>query len=343
MSLPLAKSEMGYNASVCPAGLVRSRDALYADEPVEGRVLLWRVLGFGGHSNPLTYSRAATFAARSGQALLCEPARGVRSWARGRLQLYVDDPALTLCGNTAEQGLAVDLLVSWWLCLGIPLSWDKGGLVSGTAPHDWIGVSFCSRAKGTCTMRVPAKVSQEVLDLARRFADPAVKLVSLACAHALCGKAGRLAQVVPEVRPFTTSLFTALAASLAAAKVKNREAPPDRVAVRRFRQAAQWLVALLSGSLFVVEHTLHVNRALCCTKERRVEFDASPWGAGALLLECDEVVEFFTVTWTDTSAKQFGAIPGEARWQTFLEFATFCSWRTSGRGMLCSVCIFCGV
>ena len=322
MSLPLAQEEMRFNVSVCPTGLERSRDALYGGEPRRGSVLVWRVLGFGGHSNPLTYSRAATFAARSGQALLCAPLSGDMTWAPGRLQLYVDDPALTLSGSIAEQNLSVDLLVAWWLCLGIPLSWDKGGLVCGDVPHDWIGVSFWSRQKGTCTMRVPKKFADELLDLAKQFAHPTTSLVSVATAHALCGKAGRLAQVVPEVRPFTTALFTALAVSLAAAKKGVREAPPNKVAVRRFRQAATWLVALLGGSPFAVEHTLYLDRQLVCTKERHIEFDASPWGAGALLVENEEVVEFFTVVWTSDSARQVGAVPGEARWQTFWEFAT---------------------
>ena len=73
MTLPLHPDEMPFNTSVAPCGISRSRSALYPDEPSVGNFLVWRVLGFGGHSNPLTYSRAATFAARSGQALLVRP------------------------------------------------------------------------------------------------------------------------------------------------------------------------------------------------------------------------------------------------------------------------------
>ena len=83
------------------------------------------MLGFGGHVNPLVYSRVATFAARSGQALL-QHAREVSSFAHGRIQLYVDDPAVVLEGTDQERNDAVDVLVLWWLLLGIPFSWKKG-------------------------------------------------------------------------------------------------------------------------------------------------------------------------------------------------------------------------
>ena len=110
MTLPLAKSEMPFNTTATPHQVRRSRPPLLPDEPVSGGFLVWRVLGFGGHSNPLTYSRAACFAARSGQALLCSPPSqgGV---AEARLQLYVDDPAVALRGTAAQQRLAVDVLI----------------------------------------------------------------------------------------------------------------------------------------------------------------------------------------------------------------------------------------
>ena len=40
--------------------------------------------------------------------------------AQGRIQLYVDDPAVTLQGTVDQQHAAVDLLTLWWLILGIP-------------------------------------------------------------------------------------------------------------------------------------------------------------------------------------------------------------------------------
>ena len=137
MTLPLHPLEMPFNTSSVPFGISRTRPELYPGEPADGKFLVWRVLGFGGHSNPLTYSRAASFAARSGQALLMKP-RSKTGVAEGRLQLYVDDPILTIGGNTEEQHCAVDLLILLWLAWGYPClgakdpSLTRGALTTGS-------------------------------------------------------------------------------------------------------------------------------------------------------------------------------------------------------------------
>ncbi|CAK0863499.1 unnamed protein product [Prorocentrum cordatum] len=85
MSIPLHEQERRFNVAV-----------LQQPPSVDsGRVIVWRVLGFGGKSNPLVYSRFASFVARSTQAMLSADAC--------RLQLYVDDPALTLAGGMPLQ------------------------------------------------------------------------------------------------------------------------------------------------------------------------------------------------------------------------------------------------
>ena len=74
--------------------------------------------------------------------------------AQGRLQLYVDDPALTLRGSADQQQVAIDAVLLWWLCLGIPLAWSKGAYMDGRTPHEWIGVKFWSSAAASATMSV---------------------------------------------------------------------------------------------------------------------------------------------------------------------------------------------
>ena len=107
---------------------MRHRKPLYKDEPSAGTFVVWAVLGFGGKPNPLVFARAAAFAARTGQALF-RPALGAPGCevsGHARLQLYVDDPIFTVVGTPAERALAVDLLILWWLVLGLPLAWAKG-------------------------------------------------------------------------------------------------------------------------------------------------------------------------------------------------------------------------
>ena len=157
MTIPLAPAEAPFNASIVPEGLERRRKPLFSGEPKSGTILLWNVLGFGGHANPLIYSRVACFATRSAQALVA-PSSSVSSIAQGRLQLYVDDPALVLEGTIDQQHEALDIFVLWLLVLGIPLSLDKGSFTQADQTHTWIGVDFHVPASGLAALTVPRHV-----------------------------------------------------------------------------------------------------------------------------------------------------------------------------------------
>ena len=237
----MAAAEQPYNTSSAPHGVVSTRPPLHPNEPEPDTFLVWRVLGFGGHSNPLTYSRVAGCAARSAQAMLMsEPGAG--PLAQGRLQLYVDDPALTLRGSAPQQQAAIDTILLWWLCLGIPLAWSKGSCIDGRTPHAWIGVRFWSSSAGSATMSITRAFLESLFEVALTFTSPSLRAASLRDAHLLCGKAGRLAQVVPPAKPFVVQLFAALAASLRSTAQGLRE-------VRRRRSPRSAFVLLRRGLL----------------------------------------------------------------------------------------------
>ena len=106
----------------------------------------WHTLGFGGKTCPLVYSRPASFAARSGQALL--------KTEEGYLQVYVDDPAAAFA-RTKEQALREgSVLLLWWLVIGLELAWSKGAFTDGS--HNWIGVTYGITEAGP-TMELPTK------------------------------------------------------------------------------------------------------------------------------------------------------------------------------------------
>ena len=127
MSIPLDESEQRFNCAHTEFDLTRARDPLRPDEVQTGRFVVWRVLGFGGKPNPLVFSRAASVASRSAQALLGPLDRESRTTehdaiARGRLQLYVDDPVLSCVGTKAQVKTSVDIVLLWWMILG---SWAR--------------------------------------------------------------------------------------------------------------------------------------------------------------------------------------------------------------------------
>ena len=39
---------------------------------------------------------------------------------RGRLQLYVDDPVIAVAGSPADVAVLFDVILVWWMLLGIP-------------------------------------------------------------------------------------------------------------------------------------------------------------------------------------------------------------------------------
>ena len=142
MSLPLAEGERKYNCTVVSDELTRTRGAISEREPQSGKCIVWRFFGFGGRPNPSLYSRAASFAARTAQALLGVPERiaQLNALARSRLQLYVDDLVITTVGYPDQVKRSFYLVLLWWLCLGIPLAWSKGKVIDASHPYTWIGV-----------------------------------------------------------------------------------------------------------------------------------------------------------------------------------------------------------
>ena len=172
-------------------------------------------------------------------------------------------------------------------------------------------------------MSIPTAFATSLLDVASQFLTERPRTAHLSVAHNLCGKAGRLAQVVPTAKPFVTQLFAALAASLRAHHLGLREAPPRRVAKRRFRSAASWIVGLLKGNTIPLQHTIFTSPTAIDKKQLRVEFDASPWGGGFALIEKGQVSEWGATSWTAKSAGHLGVTPCVPKHQTFWELATF--------------------
>ena len=166
MSVPHDPQEWAWNCCDAEASVSRgSRCPAYPGEPQEGRFVVWRVLGFGGKSNPLIFARVAAFASRTGQALFDEevPVTCGTTLASVRLQQYVDDPIAAICGDQLGANAAVDLLIAWWLVLGIPLSWSKGMFraISAKASHVWIGGSFPVPSPGVAEVSLlPSFISE---------------------------------------------------------------------------------------------------------------------------------------------------------------------------------------
>ena len=235
MSVPLHRGEQRFNCANAGFRVQRTRRALIDDEPSEGTFVVWRTLGFGGRPNPLVFSRVASFAARSAQALLGTnvDAAAAQVPAPGFLELYVDDPVISVRAKPAEADATFDMVILWWLTLGLPLSWKKGSMSDGSVPHRWIGIEYTLTEAGAI-MRLPPQFVKDLLQLI----DPICQTkgtIARGELDVLIGKAARVAFVVPAAKPFVAGLWGGLAAH-----------PRGRIPHRRLCFAASWVKALLS-------------------------------------------------------------------------------------------------
>ena len=321
MSIPLNDKEKVYNCATLPEEISRKRGPLDEDEPLSGRCVVWNVLGFGGKPNPLVYSRVASFAMRSAQAMFSRSATGPRV----RSQLYVDDPAITARGHLEDIQLAFDLVLLWWLVLGIPLAWAKGATSAGTDKHVWIGITYQVIKPGVVLMSLTEKYLEELLAALEPFCQVQGR-ATLKEAEKMVGKASRVAHVVPAARPFVAGLWAALTATKKDATTGRNWTRGRRVATKRFVTAARWFRALVEGgenTLMPLERKVLAHRPPAATMSGWVvQFDASTTGGGAVLRYGHVVYEYFMVEWSTSTAPALGVVPGLPKYQTFWEFFT---------------------
>ena len=236
-----------------------------------------------GKPNPLVYSRAASFAARTAQALF----NGVKGNDElVRSQLYVDDPAITVGGSKAEIQRKTDLILLWWLVLGIPLAWNKGSLHWDETDHEWIGVKYSWDDSGDVKMELPVAYLKDLVTILEEFcADKNV--VSWKEAERMVGKAGRVAQVVPAARPFLSGLWAALSGARGDLQSGKNPSHGSKVSTSRFVTSARWLRALILNDDRTPHATDQNHQGQGANSGQAskwvAQFDASTTGGGAVL------------------------------------------------------------
>ena len=344
MSVPLAGPERRYNCAALPRDIRRARAPLHPREPETGRVIAWRVLGFGGRPNPLVFGRLTAVLMRLGQAILtarrelqgelaqslAEESDAAFADAAARAHLYVDDAAIALCGGRAEIEESFDLLLIVWLIMGAPISWPKVALTPIAVDHParWIGVDF-SLDSGAARMRLPPDFVQDLLQQLREIRAKGGH-ISDADAARLVGRAGRVAFVVPSAAPFAASLRTALDDARRTARTRRRQEQRGSHAVQRFSTAAAWFEALLCERPVSVDGPLPLERviwaeppgALIAGECDAILFDASLWGGGAVLVEGRTPRQWIATEWSDDLCQELRAERGQSAYLSFFEAFT---------------------
>ena len=263
---------------------------------------------FGGGGSPLTWGRGAAFLGRSGQALF-DP-------RRARIQIYVDDPLSMWRGSVPMiRGMKCQLLL-WWLAVGLGISWPK--MQHGSSVK-WIGAIVSLRPKSAVCLSLPEEylleLQTEALELGKTAAAPARRLRQLA------GKATWAAGFIPAIGAMVAPIWAAASGHSKAGADGDLRRGSDGdwlVPTKRVAHALNWLVAFTKG------------KTGCLIREFRrepydgppainMEFDASPWGYGAVLYVHGRPKEFFGLPISREDIARFGIVIGDHRFQTLCE------------------------
>merc|ERR1712194_242981 len=151
--------------------------------------------------------------------------------APGRLELYVDDPIVSVRATHDKAMETFDVVILWWLVLGLPVSWKKGTSSRGFEVHRWIGIDYSLSPDGAI-MRLPPRFVADLLVLLEPVCLPSGSISMMELGGPI-GKAARVAHVVPSAKPFVAGLWGGLRAIREVSESGRREALVGRVPCRR--------------------------------------------------------------------------------------------------------------
>ena len=265
-----------------------------------------KVVQFGLSPGPLLWARLASAAMRLGQAI-------VKPW-EAAVSTYVDDPLLTVFGESAQARTATVLLyVGLWLALGLRISWNKA--VRGSMVQ-WIGFELELHGTQNCdlTVRLTDSKRKKLLDTLAEIGKHKgvfpLKLLQYAV-----GVLGWVSSVVPLARPWLAMLWAAITQHRAPSKDSTR-VRKGLIFVKQVQHAVRWLTSLvmaLDGQAPGLQVTFRSQPSL---RYVLVQTDACPTGMGGFLALNGQIVAYWHDRLTDDDAKLFGAVIGDPSYQS---------------------------
>jgi len=262
---------------------------------------------FGGGGSPLTWGRAAALLGRSGQALFCD--------LRARVEIYVDDPWTCWRGTALQIRRMKCILLLWWLVLGPEISWAK--VQHGTCVK-WIGANVTVSESLAAVLSLPMDYAAAIECEARRLL--LLQTASMKSIRRLAGKASWIGGYIPAVGAMIAPLWAALCVVPECDGRQRRRAGDgaDLVPVIRIRHALRWLIAFATGRSGSLKRTFNVKSHKAMPKVI-IEFDASPWGYGAVLWKKGRPAAYFGLEISKEDITKFGMVVGDHRFQTLAE------------------------
>ena len=155
-----------------------------------------------------------------------------------RLEIYVDDPAITACGSLEWRNRAFSIIVLTWRALGFKLSFSKA---KRGCKVPWIG-NVIWMEEGHVKAAILEYRVVELTQLVDKYMEENV--ISLKNLRTLAGKANSFATLLFCWRPFLSELWGALHSDNV---VSGSKAPPGCIWTKQCLPTLKWLSRFLHG------------------------------------------------------------------------------------------------
>ena len=270
----------------------------------KGTFIAYKTQAQGSMNAPLVCGRVAALIARLTQAIF-----GLDQY---RLQIYVDDPCICVCGNAAHRDRLLAATVALWNAMGIRLAYKKAQRGKAIV---WIGASLEMFGLGTKEARVRATAKQEIVDEIRAATLQHLRdnVTSRKTLMTYIGKLNHLAGIVEQLRPFMSDLYGVLY------NTDSSRAPNNCFWTRQWRHVSFWIKALLEMNPDKFCREYRVANFFGNALQIRITTDASPWGLGGHLGIGDNVLAYFSSPVSKHDETILGITIGSPNGQQILE------------------------
>eukprot|EP00435_Cladocopium_sp_Y103_P013813 s3866_g3.t1 len=261
---------------------------------------LFVALLFGYKTAPLLWSRLASMIGRFLQSLV--------QGKEGQHQIYLDDALWVLQGTLRERNSVLAMIITTLFALGLKVSLKKG---LRSSQVQWVGVRF-TLTEDSVILGLPEKFMAELLELLEGW--DSAGMAPLKSLRQAAGKVAWLSGILPRAR-WTVSVFyrvlhDRLQDVASGAEQRRREQRADNrnkdglFHVKQLEQARAWLVQFINvaKSQPTRKFRLDVGKYPKAT----IITDASPLGAGALLLINNRIVQAYSTKVTHRDARLLG-------------------------------------
>ena len=190
-----------------------------------GRFYCFVRVAQGSRGAPLVWGRLAALLMRLTQAAVCG--------RQARIEDYVDDPIISLCGCRAYRSRTIAIVVLLWSAIGFPLAFQKGA--RGTTVT-WIVAKYSVISTGT-EVTLKQAIIDDVSEILGQLSKSNV--VPFKLLRSFCGKISCMAFLIFAMTPFLGELWSALADGMAGDRSSG--APTNCIWRRQMQLALDWI------------------------------------------------------------------------------------------------------